>query len=854
MTTGMSFRSICNTITLFLLLLTTAVRAQPGLYVVTGKVTDATTNAPVPFANVALVGRTVGVMSDEQGVFTIKTKLLTDSLIVSSLGFGTRKVALNRKATTQTLAIALKHAGLQLKEVTVRAGENPAFRILREVRERRFQNDRSRLTAFEYTSYNKAEVALSRLPDPKPGRKHKGFIRRIAGEVYKSDSLTDDNGNRLLPLLVSEAISRYYYHESPPRVREEVLKTQIKGVGVEDADFIAQFTGGKAFQGYNFYNNYLLILGKDFASPIGDNWRSWYNFYIADTVQVGDHVCYGLDFDPKRPEDLVLTGKMWIDTASYALCQIETRIGKGANINYVNHLMLEQELEPVVDSLGAKTGWLPTSIRITADLSVGKKAMGFRSKLVMRNSQFVINKPHPLSFYDLPATVNDTARQVNDVYWQLARRELAGSDSLDRDDRTARRMIDSLRNVPIVKTAEAVGTILAKGWYTIKGFDLGPWPYLAAANSVEGLRLRVGFKTNADFSRNWILRGYVAYGTLDHSFKGGAEVDYLFSRKPWTLFGLRLTSDLDRLGLSPELIGGNKIFYAFSRFGKYRGAYRNDQFEAFFRTEPIKGMMLTGSIGSRNFTPRFPFQYRVMPELGDNSPVQADFFDTYWSVEARLARKEEYIMDGNERITIGTKRTPVITIRYTQGTKALGGAFDYSRITVRAFQTLRLGVLGRSSYTLSAGYTPATLPPPLLFPHVGNPTFFFAPNTFNRMRFYEFVSDKFVSMHIQHRFEGLLFNRIPGIRKLDWRLVANADLLWGTRNQANQNVETRKELPNGVPSTRFGTLNGSVPYAEVGYGIENIFHVFRIQAIHRLTYLTPDTDKFVIKGAVQFTF
>lgn len=850
----MKIERICKITTVFLLVFSAAVQAQTVVYTLNGTVVDAKTNEPVPFANVALVGRTVGTVSDVNGTFTLKSKQTFDSLIVSSLGFATRKIALDKKSLNQTLTISLTPAGLQLKEVVVKAGENPAFGILRGVRKYKIDNDRSRLVAYEYSCYNKAEVALSRLPDPKPGHKSRGFIRRIAQEVYKSDSLTDDAGNHLLPLLVSESVSKYYFLESPSRKREEVIKTQVKGVGVEDADFISQFTGGSSFQGYNFYDNYLLVLGKDFASPIGENWKSWYNYYIADTVTIGDKVCYGIDFDPKRPEDLVFTGKMWIDTASFALCQIEAHIGKGANINYVNELTIEQELEPVLGADGTKTGWLPASIRITADLSVGKKAIGFRSKLVLHNSQFIINRPREVSFYTQPVTVFDSAHTFTEAYWQEARRDLAGSDSLNREDLTARRMIDSLRNVSIVKTAEAIGTVLAKGWYTIKGVDLGPWPYMAAYNNVEGLRLRMGFKTNADFSRNWIFRGYLAYGTLDRSIKGGAEVDYLASRKNWTVFGVRLTSDLDRLGLSPELVATNKVFYAVSRFGKYRGGYRNDQLEAFVRTEPVKGMLLTGTVGSRRFTPRFPFSYRVVPEMEDNSPVQSDFYDTYWSLEARVARKEQYIMDGNERITVGTKRTPVITVRYTHGTRALGGNFDYERVTVRAFQTLRMGVLGRSSYTLSGGYTPSTLPAPLLFPHVGNPTFLYAPNTFNQMKFYEFVSDKFVALHIQHRFEGLLFNRIPGIRKLDWRLVANADLLWGTRSSANQRVETYRTLPDGGHPTHFGTLDPKIPYAEVGYGIENIFHVFRIQAIHRLTYNGPITDKFIIKGAVQFTF
>ena len=328
--------------------------------------------------------------------------------------------------------------------------------------------------------------------------------------------------------------------------------------------------------------------------------------------------------------------------------------------------------------------------------------------------------------------------------------------------------------------------MLVTGFYKVGGLDLGPYPYLFAVNSIEGLRTRLGFRTNEEFSRHLILRGYLAYGTLDGQFKYGAEMDYIFSRQHWTMVGVRIGHDLERLGLTPELIGGNRIFYALSRFGRYRGAYRSDQGEIFFKTEPIKGIQLTATLGSRTFDPEFAFHYRIQPDLGDQSPLQSNINDAYWSIEARLARKEKYVMDGNERLTLGTKRAPILTIRYTQGMKSLGSDFNYQRITLRAQQSLRIGALGRMTYLLSAGFIPTPLPSPLLFPHIGNPTPLLTVNTFNRMQFYEFVSDRFVAIHVQHKFEGLLFNRIPLIRKLNWRLIANVDALWGSLSEENK--------------------------------------------------------------------
>ncbi|MFD2933381.1 DUF5686 and carboxypeptidase-like regulatory domain-containing protein [Spirosoma flavum] len=837
----------------------TAARGQTT-YTVTGLVTDANTGEPIPFASIALVGRRSGTVTDEKGRYTLVVKILTDSIAVSSLSYKPLRRAVDPERSTQAIDFKLESAGNALQEVTVKAGENPAWRVLRQVRKNRSINDRRRLSAYEYDSYVKTDIALSHVSD----RMRKNpLIKRINEAMSKHDSIIDKEGHRLLPLLASESVSRYYFKANPERKREDIRKMRIKGVAVDDAGLSSQLLGGTNLVSQNFYDNYIPILGKDFASPVGDNWKNWYEFFLADTIQLGDHICYEIQFEPKRTEDLAFMGKAWIDTTSFALCQIEARIGNGANLNYVHELTIEQELEATIDSTSSTSvtaGWLPVSIHLKADLTgVGKQSLGLRAQVTLRNSNIVVNRPRPASFYEQPIEPSDTVATNNEAFWHTVQGTLAGADSLNKDDQKTRQVIEKLRTVPAVKMAEAVGQVAVTGFYKLGGFDLGPYPYLLAVNSVEGLRVRVGFRTNEQFSRNWILRGYMAYGTLDKQVKYGGEINYLFSRQHWTILGVRIANDLDRLGLTPELIGGNRIFYALSRFGRYRGGYQSYQKEAFFKTEPVKGVLLTATLGSRTFDPLFPFHYRTEPELGDQSALKSDIFDAYWSIEARLARKEKYIMDGNDRVTLGTKRAPVLTIRYTHGSKSLGGQYDYDRFTLRAQQSFRLGPLGRMTYLLSAGYTPSTLPAPLLFPHIGNPTPLLTVNTFNRMQFYEFVSDRFVAVHVQHRFEGLLFNRIPGIRKLNWRLVANIDALWGAQTKANEAVQSIKPLPGGTRPIYFGSLNGDKPYMEVGYGIDNIFKIIRIQAIHRLNYLEGGPngialDSFALKASASFSF
>jgi hypothetical protein len=54
------------------------------------------------------------------------------------------------------------------------------------------------------------------------------------------------------------------------------------------------------------------------------------------------------------------------------------------------------------------------------------------------------------------------------------------------------------------------------------------------------MRLRMGFRTNAAFSKHWVFRGFAGIGTRDLKMKYGGEVNYILSRRHWTVVGLNI--------------------------------------------------------------------------------------------------------------------------------------------------------------------------------------------------------------------------------------------------------------------------------------------------------------------------
>lgn len=159
--------------------------------------------------------------------------------------------------------------------------------------------------------------------------------------------------------------------------------------------------------------------------------------------------------------------------------------------------------------------------------------------------------------------------------------------------------------------------------------------------------------------------------------------------------------------------------------------------------------------------------------------------------------------------------------------------------------------MGVGYVSLTGEYIFNTLPYPLLTVHLGNQSPIYSQFTYNMMNFGEFISDKSVALRYRQYLEGLLINRIPLLNKLQWRLVATTNIIYGSLSDANRDLIS-EVTPSGEKTLYTGYFTGS-PYVEVGYGVENIFRLLRIDFIHRLTYLNnPNVRPFGVTFTIQF--
>jgi hypothetical protein len=795
-----------------------------------GTITDAVTGEVVPFANVYFFGTTIGVTSDFEGHFSIETKTPTDSLQASYIGYKTasKKIFKNR---FQEVNFQLQPANIDLPEVVILAGENPAEILLRKIIENKENNRMKEFDAYQYEAYNKIEVDANNISERFKNRK----ILKPFRFVFDYMDTSTVNGKTYLPIFLSESLSDYYFRKNPKSEKEVIKAAKVSGIENES---ILQFLGD-LFQRYDFYNNYILIFQKNFISPVANFGLNTYKYYLVDSTFIGDKWCYKIMFKPRRKQELTLTGNFWVHDTSFAIKSFDIRIADDANINFIDDLVLSQEFDLVHDQY-----WIVTKDQGIGDFNIvddTKKTLGFFGKKTTTYRNFVFNELKDNKFYNLPTNIiiEDKAYKKDEEFWIQHRH-----DSLTKDELTIYHMIDTLKNLPAFKTWIDIFETIITGYYRFEKFEIGPYASLLSFNPIEGTRFRIGGRTTAKFNDQFRLEGYTAYGTLDTKFKYGLGFLYLPNKNPRRAFGGKYKYDIEQLGSSPNAFREDFLFAALFRRNPATKLSMTSEYNLYYEHEWFNGLSNQLNIIHKEVIPVGDAKIELYTENGDvveetNVTISEIRLDT------RIAYNEKFIIGDFERTSIGT-RYPIINIQYGYGIPGLlGGEYEYHKLKINFRQWFNIFDLGWSRYIIETGKIWGKLPYPFLDLHPGNETFFFDEYAFNLMNYGEFVSDEYISIYYTHHFDGLLLNHIPLFRKLKWREV-------GYVRGAIGNLSDKNEDFNKLPENMH-TLEK--PYYEAGIGIENIFKVIRIDGVWRLSHLENyNINNFALFMSFYFSF
>ncbi len=800
----------CRTLVLALLLSFSTLVSWAQNTRVFGTVKDALTFEPVPFANVTFKGTTIGNTSDINGNFTIETAGNQDSVTASFVGYMpvSMKVIPHK---VNHLDIVLKVNKVDLPEVVIKPGENPALILLRKIIENKPFNDRERLDAFQYEGYNKVEFDISNISEK--FKKQKVF--KPFSFVFDYIDSTATNKKPFLPIFMSETLSNFFYKKNPKSQKEIILASKVSGI---ENPTVTQFLGDM-YQNTNIYDNYINIFGKNFVSPFANVGAAYYRYYLLDSAFIGNKWCYKVSYQPRRKQELTFIGDFWVNDSTFAIKKISARIVDDANINFVSDLAVVQEFDQVEGKQ-----WMLVKDILVVDFAAREEGMNAIGRKTASYRNFVLNEPKSNDFFlqggDIVVTDGATDKPV--AFWADARH-----DSLNEREKKIYAMVDTIQSLPAFQTYVDIVTLFVSGYKVIGNFELGPYFTFFSYNFIEGPRFRLGGRTSNAFSTDLILSGYGAYGTLDGKFKYAVGAQYFLSKTPRQSVGASFKNDVEQLGQSENAFQGDNILSSVLRRSPSNKLTFLEETKGFYDYEWYPGFSSRVTFSHRFYDPIKPLDYTYFQNYPDTIGMKNSLNTSEITFFSRFAYKERFISGKVDRISLGTKY-PILQLQYIIGLKGtLGSDFTYQKAMIQLSQYFYVGSLGWTEYRAQVGKVWGTLPYPLLKVHEGNESYSYDNLAFNLMNYFEFVSDEYASLRVSHHFDGLFLNRIPLMRRLKWREVATGQALVGGLDKANRAILQNKNS--------FTTLGK--PYTEAGVGIENIFKILRIDAVWRLSYI-----------------
>ena len=436
----------------------------------------------------------------------------------------------------------------------------------------------------------------------------------------------------------------------------------------------------------------------------------------------------------------------------------------------------------------------------------------------------------------------------------LAKMRNAGMETSDKDIYGTLQRLDSNW---FIKTGKWLLTALIKGYITTgkpSKFDIGPVNTIISANDIEGARFRLGGVSTANLSRRIFARGYVAYGTKDHRFKYGAELEYSFKDKEYYAYEfpihslrLKYSYDIDQIGQHYLFTNPDNIFLSLKRMKNRDVTYKKSG-TIQYTLERRSGFSLETGL---NFEQQYPGKW--MPFINGYGHYLNNYKKSSLFIKLRYAPGETFFQSASSRLPINMD-APVFMITHEFGPKGLLGTdFTYNKTEISFQKRFWLSAFGYIDAVIRAAKIWSEVYYPALTWANANLSYTIQPESFALLRPMEFATDQYASWDLTYWMNGLIFNRIPLIKKARLREVVSFRGYYGSLTKKN-NPQINKNILQFPEFTQTSTLNNT-PYMEMSAGIDNILTILRVDWVWRLTYRNcKSADRYGLRISLHFSF
>jgi len=777
-------------------------------------------NEPLPFASVYVKNSTNGTVANANGAYKLTMSPGTYDIVFQYLGYQQKTETIVLGAKGARLNVKMTPADLEISEVVITT-EDPAYAIMRKVIEKRkyFKN---LISDYSCDVYVKGFHKLMDAPEKIMGQ-----------EVGNMGGILDTNRTGVLYL--SESVSKLYVQSQPARSKEVMISSKVSG---GDNGFSLNRATLTEFSLYDEKIN----IDRDILSPLADNAFSYYRFRLVGKFEDNNqNKIYKIEVLPKRTADPTFFGHLYVVDNLYNLAGADVALtGDAIKQPILDTLRFVQEFVPLAEP----DKWVLLSQVTTFKFGVfGFKIDGLFTTV---SSNYELNPVFEERFFNKEVfKIENEAGKRDSTYWTAVRPvPLTEEETVDyvRKDSlqliwNSKEYMDSLDKKS--NKFKPLDVLLGYTWensYKRTNISYPSAFEWVQFNTVQGLVFNVEptfTKYNEERDRSyWKGKGILNYGFSEDRFRYGMELERRFEGIHYTT--LELNGGVLPVQFNPippislAVNTASSLFNERNYMKLYENAFGKVQLSRRYPGIFVRGYLEYGErrplvnntdytwqrkAEERQYTPNAPVADGVEPAFETHQAFVAQ-------VEVRFRFGETYSTYPNFRSYSTNSRWPELWLRYRKAIPGIFGSdvnLDFIQANLKQ-SDLSWGLAGYTEWHMSAGYFLNRNRVEFMdrYMPLGNQTNFTDPTHIGQgyflLPYYDYATDNaFFKLHAQHHLQGWLFDKIPGVRKLNLKEVFGVNLYYAN--------EIARETVSG---------NRELPYWEVNFGIENLgFDVFR---------------------------
>jgi hypothetical protein len=772
--------------------------------IVKGKVTDDKGEA-LPFAIVFVKGSTAGTSANANGEYQLNLNPGTYQLTGQYIGYRQTVHSITVKGDEIIQKdFKLKEQALEMKEVTIK-DEDPAYYIIREtIKRRKFHL--TQVESFQTSIYMKGVL---RNREFKPG----GMIKLISGadeKEIKSEMGVDSNGKAVLYLVEEKAD---YYADGEKRktiIRSVKESGNPTGLGFSQIPSVI-----------SFYQNNINIIGgvnpRGFVSPVSENALNYYKYVYQGEFKENGHTVNKIKVTPKRLYEPLFEGTIYISEGDWAIHSLNLQATKRNALDMLDTMRIEQEFLPL-----GKDVWVVKSQVIYPTLGIlGFNVAGY---FVTVYDNQKVNQPIPDSiFADKIVSIYDKeANKKDSSYWKEERPIPLEEDEVK--DYVVKDSINAKYSDPVyLDSMRRRGNKFSFSGMLLSGYDFDTKHYknsfginsligivpgqkgMLNFNTVEGINIspRIYWEHNIDTGDNITAEVAARYGISNQHFNAIAGIVYKHENKEWR--GRNWQIGIDGGSYVFQYNPDNPIYPTYNTISTI--LYRKNHMKIYERMQA--GIFLSRNYGNgfswkaqASYQERFPLfnttSYswagaEVLP-ITDNIPTQlrSAIWQQHQAVIAKagLAYKPgfTYTQYPDYKVANGS-RWPTFYADYEKGiTGLLGSDVDFDKWMLGVNDHFRMKLMGELKYNIAAGgfVNANAVGSPDMIHLNGNQLILASPyvSSFQNLPYYAHSNTEslYGEAHVEWALQGLLTNKIPLLRQLQWYLILGTNTFYASNN------------------------------------------------------------------------